>query len=218
MNKQVLGAIVTSVIILVATLVPSLANASSLFDFFCAMTRAGAASGPQQNSCLLQQGQQLLNQYQQNQGINQNLNCPSGTQQVGSQCLVINGLNSAANNAAVLCQTQNSVITPLTVTASTPSQVVSTGSTVTITAVASPSVVSTGFGVTSTCSQITGTIPPGGYSWQQTAGTKINATATNLPTLTFVAPRTATSLVFSVTVTDSNNQQVVSTPVLITVT
>lgn len=81
-------------IILVATLIPQLANAS-LFDMFCAATRMGVAQGPQSGSCLLQQGQQQLQQAQQ--GVNQNLNCPSGTQQINGQCQVINGLNSALN-------------------------------------------------------------------------------------------------------------------------
>ena len=34
---------------------------------------------------------------QAQQGVNQNLNCPSGTQQINGQCQVINGLNSALN-------------------------------------------------------------------------------------------------------------------------
>ena len=213
MNKQVLGASVTSVIILAATLVPSLANASSLFDFFCAMTRAGAASGPQQNSCLLQQGQQLLNQYQQNQGINQNP-CPSGTQLVGVSCQVINGLNSAATTAAQqICQTQNTVLNPIQAIATSPFSVsVSPGTSVTADGSSSiPSTVSTGFGTAATCTTTTGNIVS--YQWIATGPASVNLNGATQQRVSFIAPQTGniTSVIqLTLTVTDSNGQT--STP------
>jgi hypothetical protein len=140
-------------------------------------------------------GKQILNQENQCAGTPKNVNQPPVT------CSVPNG----------------SVISPISVTVSTPSQTVPRGSAVTLTATAVPSVVSSGFGISSTCSQLTGTIPPGGFSWIQTSGVQVNATTTNLPTFVFTAPTVSTTLVFTVTVTDSNGQTTTSQPAIISV-
>jgi hypothetical protein len=65
-----------------------------------------------------------------------------------------------------------------------------------------------------------GSFSPGGtivsYSWTQTSGTPVSLTGANTATPTFTAPTVATSLVFSLTVTDSNGA--VSSPSTVTVT
>ncbi len=54
------------------------------------------------------------------------------------------------------------------------------------------------------------------YSWTQTSGTPVSLTGANTVTPTFTAPTVATSLVFSLTVTDSTGA--VSSPSTVTVT
>ncbi len=67
----------------------------------------------------------------------------------------------------------------------------------------------------------TGSFSPNGgtivsYSWVQTSGTPVSLTGANTATPTFTAPTATTSLVFSLTVTDSNGA--VSSPATVTIT
>jgi hypothetical protein len=67
----------------------------------------------------------------------------------------------------------------------------------------------------------TGSFSPNGgtivsYSWVQTSGTPVSLTGANTATPTFTAPTATTSLVFSLTVTDSNGA--VSNPATVTIT
>jgi hypothetical protein len=67
----------------------------------------------------------------------------------------------------------------------------------------------------------TGSFSPNGgtivsYSWVQTSGTQVSLTGANTATPTFTAPTVATSLVFSLSVTDSTGA--VSSPVTVSVT
>ena len=108
MFKQILLAIAASVIIIAASITPNLVYATSLTDMFCAAYRLGLAQSPQQSvMCGLLGSGQLLSQYQQNQqqGVNQNP-CPSGTQLVGLQCQVINGLNSPDYDGSIMSNTE----------------------------------------------------------------------------------------------------------------
>jgi len=201
---------------IVTTSIIPVANAMTpwgLFQILCQNSRL--ATGPQ---CFYGPLQTQLQQYPL-AGIGQQLNslfggngqCPTGTVLSGNQCIV-------SGSTAVTCSIPDgSIITPITVTVSTPSQTVPRGSAVTLTAVPVPSVVSAGFGTSSTCSQLTGTIPPGGFSWVQASGAQVNATTTNLPTFVFTAPTVSTTLVFTVTVTDSNAQTTTSSPAIILV-
>jgi len=193
---------------------------SPMVSLFCQAYRLNLAQSPQQGAmCGYLGNGQLLNQYQQNNGqlsSNPATNgvCPAGTfLSSNNQCLS----SSTATNPVLCAVSNGQVITPLTVTVSTPSQTVSRGSPVTLTAVATPSIVSSGQGISSTCTQVTGTIQPGGYSWVQTSGAQVNATTTNLPTFVFTAPTVSTTLVFTVTVTDSNGQTTTSQPAIISV-
>jgi hypothetical protein len=204
MFKQILLAIVASVIILAASITPNLVYATSLTDMFCAAYRLGLAQSPQQSvMCGLLGSGQLLSQYQQNQqqGVNQNP-CPSGTQLVGLQCQVINGLNSAATTAQ-LCQTQNAVLTPAVANIVPASRAAKRGTVVTLSGITStPSTVSTGFQSSATCSTATGVITT--YNWLQTSGVPVTLSGLNTPTISFATPTNATTLVFSLHITDSN--------------
>jgi len=143
--------------------------------------------------------------------------CPTGRLATGPQC---QGLSQGQqpfstanpNTAAGTCPTgsilQNGVCVPSTTPVQTApianagaSQTVTQGSTVSLDG--------------------TGSFSPNGanivsYSWVQTSGTPVSLTGASTATPTFTAPTAATSLVFSLTVTDSNGA--VSTPATVTVT
>jgi hypothetical protein len=215
--------VISAVIILLAASIIPVAMAqrqSPMVSLFCQAYRLNLAQSPQQGAmCGYLGNGQLLNQYQQNNGqlfSNPATNgvCPAGTFLSSNyQCLS----SSIATNPVTCNVPDGSVISPITVTVSTPSQTVSRDSAVTLTATATPSVVSSGFGISSTCTQLTGTIAPGGFSWVQTSGVQVNATTTNLPTFVFTAPSTTTTLAFTVAVTDSNGQTTTSQPAIISV-
>ena len=65
-----------------------------------------------------------------------------------------------------------------------------------------PSTVSTGFQSSATCSTATGVITT--YNWLQTSGVPVTLSGLNTPTISFATPTNATTLVFSLQITDSN--------------
>jgi hypothetical protein len=214
--------IATAALLFSFLVLPITAQAQSqnpMLSMFCAAQRMGLATSNQVNMCPVPG--LLQSQQQQSSSANTAGTCPSEYYLSLNQCLPLNGAaTSAAANSAlqpVTCSVANGTpVTPLTVIVSTPSQIVSHGSPVTLTAVATPGTYSSGQGISSTCSTTTGVIPPGGYSWVQTAGSKINATTTNTATLVFTAPTVSTTLAFTTTVNDGV-QTVTSAPTFIAV-
>ena len=139
--------------------------------------------------------------------------CSMGRLATGPQCQeLLQGQQpsstTGANTAAGTCPTgfviQNNLCVPITT--STTTGTTSTTVSQPIASAGSPQTVSQGSLVTLVG---TGSFSPSGgtivsYSWVQTSGTPVSLTGANAATPTFTAPTVATSLVFSLTVTDSS--------------
>jgi hypothetical protein len=148
--------------------------------------------------------------------------CPTGRLATGPQCQgLLQGQQPSSatgtTTTAGTCPTgfviQNNFCMPTTTSTTTgttsqpianagPSQTVSQGSLVTL--------VGTGSFATNAGATIVS------YSWVQTSGTPVSLTGANTATPTFTAPTVATSLTFSLTVTDSTGA--VSSPATVTIT
>ncbi len=233
MNKQISLVVVT--ILLAISIVP-VAAANAMGPLFPMMQQAclrGLAVSPQSGLLGSGLGQQALQNQQS--GVNQNLNCPSGMQQVNGQCQVINnGLNTNGLNSQFTGTTNPtttngiSTCTPSTQTISLPNS--NAGVDQTITPALGTTVVldgskSTGGVVQNNCinnqvgnsQQATGTVMA--YSWVQTSGSPtVTLTGANTAAPTFPAPTVSAStpLTFSLTVTDSSGA--VSTPTTTVIT
>jgi hypothetical protein len=177
----ILWLLVAFIVAGVSSIVPSVTAASSLFDFFCNSVRLGVASGPQQNGCLLQGAQQLLQQ-------TTNPLTTAQQQQLQSQFIP---------NPVVPVVPVTTVLTQPIANAG-PSQTVSEGVAVTLSGSASAA--------GSTITTPPGTINQGtiiAYSWSQVRGVPVTLSGATTVSPTFTAPTTTATLVFSLTVTDS---------------
>jgi hypothetical protein len=177
--------LVAIIVAAVSSIVPSITAASTLFDFFCNSVRLGIASGPQQNGCLLQGAQQLLQQ-------TTNPLTTAQQQQLQSQFIPITPINPVVPVVPV-----TTVLTQPIANAG-PSQTVSEGAAVTLSGSASAA--------GSTITTPPGTINQGtiiAYSWSQVSGVPVTLSAATTVSPTFTAPTTSATLVFSLRVTDS---------------
>ena len=139
--------------------------------------------------------------------------CSMGRLATGPQCQGLlqgpqpsstTGTNTATGSCPTGFVIQNNFCVPTTT--STTTGTTSTTVSQPIASAGSPQTVSQGSLVTLVG---TGSFSPSGgtivsYSWVQTSGTPVSLTGANAATPTFTAPTVATSLVFSLTVTDSS--------------
>ena len=193
-----LGAIPFILLLLMpTTVVFGATNPWGLFQQLCPTGRL--ATGPQCQG--LSQGQQPFSTANPNTAAG---TCPTGSILQNGVCVPFTNTNTCPTGSIL----QNGVCVPSTTPVQTApianagaSQTVTQGSTVSLDG--------------------TGSFSPNGanivsYSWVQTSGTPVSLTGASTATPTFTAPTAVTSLVFSLTVTDSNGA--VSTPATVTVT
>ena len=176
-----------------------------LFDLFCGAVRLGVAQGPQQNFCLFQ----ALNNVVNNLAQQQQQQCPTGTTLQGISCIPINQgqfPNTCPINTVLIngiCQTQTTQLPPTSNAG--PAQTVPSASIVTLDGTAS--FAKNGATIVS-------------YSWTQTFGQTVTLGGATTARPTFTAPSvnstTTTTVSFSLIVTDSNG--LVSAPSSVTIT
>lgn len=174
--------IALAVVVLAGSLIPSVLG-QSITDLFCAGVYAGVATGPQASACGVSLAQQLL---QQLYLFGVTTSCPTGYTLQGNVCV------------PTTTTTTTQLLSPPIAIASATSTTVNRGSIVTLD------------GSNSRASQIlilpTNTVSTGvitSYLWTQTSGPSVG-TLPNTVTPAFIAPKTSTTLAFTLKVTDSN--------------
>jgi hypothetical protein len=188
-NNLVAVCIALAVVVLAGSLIPSVLG-QSVTDLFCAGVFVGVATGPQASACGVLLAQQLLQQLYLYSGVTST--CPTGYTLQGNFCV------------PTATTTTTQLLSPPIAIATATSTTVNRGSIVTLD------------GSGSTGSQIlilpTNTVSRGvitSYLWTQTSGPSVG-TLPNTVTPAFIAPKTSTTLAFTLTVSDSN--LLVSTP------
>jgi hypothetical protein len=188
-NNLVAVCIALAVVVLAGSLIPSVLG-QSVTDLFCAGVFVGVATGPQASACGVLLAQQLLQQLYLYSGVTST--CPTGYTLQGNFCV------------PTATTTTTQLLSPPIAIATATSTTVNRGSIVTLD------------GSGSTGSQIlilpTNTVSKGvitSYLWTQTSGPSVG-TLPNTATPAFIAPKTSTTLAFTLTVSDSN--LLVSTP------
>jgi hypothetical protein len=188
-NNLVAVCIALAVVVLAGSLIPSVLG-QSVTDLFCAGVFVGVATGPQASACGVLLAQQLLQQLYLYSGVTST--CPTGYTLQGNYCV------------PTATTTTTQLLSPPIAIATATSTTVNRGSIVTLD------------GSGSTGSQIlilpTNTVSKGvitSYLWTQTSGPSVG-TLPNTATPAFIAPKTSTTLAFTLTVSDSN--LLVSTP------
>lgn len=183
-NNLVAVCIALAVVVLAGSLIPSVLG-QSVTDLFCAGVFVGVATGPQASACGVSLAQQLLQQLYPF-GVTPTPTCPTGYTLQGNFCV------------PTATTTTTQLLSPPIAIATAKSTTVNRGSFVTLD------------GSGSTGGQIlilpTNTVSRGvitSYLWTQTSRPSVG-TLPNTATPAFIAPKTSTTLAFTLTVSDSN--------------